>query len=89
MPVQPLTFRRCNTAQSRQTKQIELQRMSAPAVTVRSDHGVFFITETVLQVCSVYPNTVAASLSCAVRAVHFVDAEAGCGSLPDVLSHDA
>ena len=57
-------------------------------MTVKADHGVFFVTETVLHVCSVYPNTVAADFSTVVRSVHFFDADAGCASLPDALSHD-
>ena len=62
--------------------------MFSPIVTARSDHGVFFGAETVLHVDSVYPNTVAADFSCAVRSAHGFDADAGCASLPDALSHD-
>ena len=71
------------------TKTNAMEHMCAPVATARSDHSVFFVTETVRHVCSVYPNTVAASLFWAVRTVHFFDADAGCASLPDALSHDA
>ena len=65
-----------------------MQHTSAPAVAVRSDHGVFFVAEIVLHVDAVYLNTVAADFSCAVRSVHVFDADAGCASLLDALSHD-
>ena len=62
--------------------------MSAPGVAANADHGVFLVTETERHVCSVYPNTVADDFSTVVRSVHFFDADAGCASLPDALSHD-
>ena len=60
----------------------------APLVdTLRADHDVL-VWETVLHVCWVYPNTVAADFSCVVRSVHSFDADAGCAWSPAMLSHE-
>ena len=86
-PYDPLHFKAA-TRPMRANHNDSMKHMCVPATTVKSDQGVVFVTETVLHVCSVYPNAVAANLSCAVRAAHFVDTDAGCTSLPDALSHD-
>ena len=64
--------------------------MSALVITLfaSADHGLLD-SEIVLHVWSVYPNNVAANLSVSLRSAHFLDADAGCASSPDVLSQEA